>query len=223
MIDKDTLINKLIQFELIVLDQRNRIVQMRYQIDSGSVEDAIPAAREFGKANEEIYLRLKSLIYTMQGKRAANMAEEIGTTESFPSSLMEIRPGIWKFTLPPFFSVSAKKKLYNEGKHMYYLVLNLQMQYEKNSGRIETLKRPLVLFRHHICTDVQLPFDYDNIDSKRAIDAMQGYFIGDDNALSLTAVHEAVEDPERSYCEIYVLDMAKNGGYLNAEIARKLN
>lgn len=218
--NKDALIKQLIKYEMDVVDQENRIIQLRYLIDTESDAGAALAAREFAKANEEIYLRLKSLIYNIQGKPFENMAEEIGTTDSFPSCLNEMRNGVWRFTLPPFYSVSAKKKLYNEGKHMYYLVLNLLMDYEKKHGKIRKLEKPLFIFRHHICTDLQQPFDYDNIDSKRAIDAMQGYFVSDDNVLRLTVMHEAKEDPERSFCEIYAVDQAVIGSVYSPEFSR---
>lgn len=221
--EKDTMIKALIQYEMDVLDQRDRIVKMRYQVDKGNLEAAVRAAREFAMSNEEIYLKLKSLIYLMQDKRPDNMAERIGTTESFPSELRMLSPGVWKFTLPPLFSVSAKRKIYSEGKHIYYLVLNLLMQYENKGERIPQIDHPLVLFRHHICTDTAMPFDYDNIDSKRAIDAMQGYFFDNDSALDFDLHHTAVADPEESYCEIYVIDQGETGPVINPKIEERLN
>ena len=212
MIDRNKLRNALTYYEMLVLDQRNRISQLRYQIEKERDEDAEDSVRQFGKHNEELYLKLKEMCYEVQGIKSDNMYEAIGTTDSFPSTLEEIEPGIWKFHLPPFFSVSAKKKVYNEGKHMYYLVMNLLAAYERINGRIDVMDRPIVIFRHHIFSESKNIFDYDNIDSKRAIDAMQGYFLKDDNAIYLTTIHEALADPEESYCDIYVLDQKENPG-----------
>lgn len=222
-VNKEALIGALLGCEMDLYDQQSRLVDMRYHIDTERDEDLAKIAREFSKFNEEMYLRLKIISYLIQGKRPCNMAEEIGTTESFPSRLENLEKGIWKFTLPPFYSVSPKNRLYNEGKHMYYLVLNLLMQYEKTHKKIRTMGRPGIIFRHHICTDIRQPFDHDNIDAKRAIDAMQGYFFQDDNALELVWHSEAIEDSEMSLCEIYVVDMDVTGPVLSEKITKKIN
>lgn len=213
----------LMSYEMDLLDWQNNLIEMRYQLDTGREEEAVRAAREFSKFNEEIYLKLKSLSYIIQGKRPENMAEEIGTTDSFPSELQCIAKGVWKFTLPPFYSVSAKNRIYNEGKHIYYLVLNLLMQYESSHKKIKKMGSPAIIFRHHICTKIQLPFDHDNIDAKRAIDAMQGYFFEDDNSLKLVWHSESVEDESTSYCEIFVVDQDIIGPVLSEKLAKIIN
>ena len=201
---KDDMRNALINYEMLVVDQRNRIINTRVMIDRES--DPTDLIRQFAKTNEEIYLKLKSLIYEIQPEPTTSVVEELGTTESFPSTLEQVTPDMWRFHLPPFYSVSAKKRLYNEGRHMYYLVQNLIRQFESKSGRVDVMKRPLVVFEHHICTRSDNVFDYDNIDAKRATDAMQGYFLRDDNGLYLTIMHEMREDARESFCDIYVIE-----------------
>lgn len=200
----------LVRYELQVVDQRSRIINLRMQLNSDNIEAATENVKEFCKANEEIYLKLKMLMYEIQEKQADNIIEQLGTTDSFPASLEEIEPYIWKFHLPPFYSVSAKKKLYNEGKHIYYLVMNLMMRYEIDNKKIQKMEKPLVIFDHHICSKTDNYFDYDNIDSKRATDAMQGFFLKGDDASYLTVMHRATKDPEQSYCDIYLSDLKSN-------------
>ena len=217
--DKNMLRNLLIHYEMLVVDQRNRIINLRLQTESENSGRAVEIVKDFCKVNEEIYLKLKSLMYEVQDEKPVNMIAELGTTEAFPSSLTETEKGVWKFHLPPFYSVSAKRKLYNEGKHVYYLVMNLLDRYERENRKIQKLNKPVVIFRHHIASDSPNIFDFDNIDSKRAIDAMQGYFLKDDNAQYLTVIHESVHDEHESFCDIYVLDKAGQDGLFSKKIA----
>lgn len=195
------------KYEKIAAEQLDRVRLLKMlaagELDPGNVVEKIT------RENEELYLGMKSICYEMQSKEADNPIEEMGTTDSFDSSLNKICPGVWKFTLPPFYSISVKKRFSNEGRHIYYLMLNLLQNYEIESEKIEIMLRPVVCFRHHICTEKDRIFDFDNIDSKRAVDALQGFFLKGDDALYLTTVHEAVKDPDRSYCEIFVFDRAK--------------
>lgn len=203
---KDEMRNALINYEMLVVDQRNRIINTRVMLDREV--DPTDTIRQFAKSNEEIYLKLKSLIHEIQagGESTRSITEDLGTTESFPATFEKLGEGIWKFHLPPFFSVSAKKRLYNEGRHIYYLIQNLLKQHEAESGRLKLLEKPLVAFRHHICADVDNVFDYDNIDAKRATDAMQEFLLKDDNGMYLTVAHDMIYNEDISFCDIYVIE-----------------
>ena len=217
MRDNDSRIRDLIDYQMLVKDQEKRIVRLATALYIGNEEEQERLINTFAIENEEIYLKLKRLIYDIQGKEIGNIHERIGTTDSFPSSLEKSEEGVWKFHLPPFYSVqSSDRGVSNAGKHIFYLMLNLEIGYEEENGRIEKIEKPLVVFEHHICSDVQRVFDFDNIDSKRALDAMQCFFLDDDNALSLVTMNVATADPSESYCDIYIADRS------NPEIYKKL-
>ena len=220
MTKKEAILKTLTDYEMSLKTQQEKIFDIRFQINFD--QDPENAILQFLRTNEELYLKQKKISYDILGWNLNNPIEEYGTTDSFSSDLSEISPDVWRFTLPPFYSIQNKKRFSNEGKHIYYLVTNLEEQYEREHGSIDKMERPLVYFRHHICTETDRIFDYDNVDSRRAIDAMQGYFLKGDDAIYLTTVHDAVKDAERSYCEITVLDRAKNqfdfGGIIAAEI-----
>lgn len=204
---KNDIIKALIEYEGIAAELQRNISMTRLQVNSDI--DAEDTMLHFARTNEDLYLKMKKFTYDVLGRNSDNIMEEFGTTDSFPSTLEEIQDGVWKFTLPPFFSIQNKKRFSNEGRHMYYLVMNLENEYEKTHQRIEKMAKPVVIFRHHICTEKDYIFDYDNVDSKRAIDAMQGFFLERDDALYLTTVHSALKDTQKSYCEIFVFDSAK--------------
>ena len=207
MTDNEKTIRTLIDYQNLVDEQRGRIKDLAYLLYTGQEEEVRKTANKFAIDNEEIYLDLKRLIYDLQGIRIDNRFDAVGTTDSFPAALEENEAGIWRFHLPPFFSVqSSERGASNAGKHIYYLMLKLQEEYEASTKKIERIKMPIIIFEHHICSDFQKVFDFDNIDSKRALDAMQGVFIDDDNALSLVTVNMAVKDPKESYCDIYIAD-----------------
>lgn len=218
MSDRDALIHRLLDYQKLVKAQEKKIQSLAYALyTEQSDQEVRKIAVDFARENEEIYLKLKRLIYdtrSLRGVQQGNRHEMIGTTDSFDSSLTCESPGVWKFHLPPFFSVqSSERGPSNAGKHVFYLVMNLLSGYELENNRIGKIEKPLIIFEHHICTDTQKPFDFDNIDSKRALDAMQGYFIDDDNALSLTVVNLAVKDEKESFCDIYIGDAADKGIY----------
>jgi len=202
----DAMIHALVDYQMLVKDQEKRILSLAESLYFEQESEAMKTVNAFAVENEEIYLKLKRLIYDIQLRQEGNWHEDIGSTDSFPSTLTEIDDKTWRFTLPPFYSVNIKDRSGNAGKHMFYLIRNLIADYEINRKKIEVLDNPVVLFRHHICTDIQKPFDFDNIDSKRALDALQGVFLSDDNALSMTLLHEAIEDPDDSFCELYVIE-----------------
>lgn len=206
MNERDYMIRTLLDYQTVVKDQERRISEIAQMLFFG---EELPENEviQFAIDNEDTYLKLKRLVYDIQGRQDGNRHEMIGSTDSFPSSLDELSPGLYRFHLPPFFSVQSSKRGYgNAGKHIFYLVLNLAQDYEATGGKIIKPENPLVVFEHHICTDRQKIFDFDNIDSKRALDAMQGFFIEDDNALSLMQLNIAVSDPEESWCDIYIGD-----------------
>ena len=218
MNDEKTIL-KLAKYEKIAQNQLGRIRQLKIMLEEGI--DARSEIENISRENEELFLGMKSISYEIRGDDPDSQIEEFGTTETFPSSLERIAPGIWKFTLPTFVSNPAKKRFANEGKHMFFVVLNLLREYEINNGRISYMKKPVLCFRHHICTETDRIFDFDNIDSKRAIDAMQGYFLKGDDALYLTIIQEAEKDPGKSFCEIFVFDRAETSFDFNRIIIKK--
>lgn len=208
MRDRDNLIHMLLDYQMQVKDQEKRIMHLANAIYLSQDEEMVEKlVREFAVENEDIYLRLKRFVYDIRMNDSGNTHEMFGTTDSFPAALEKVGAGLWKFHLPPFYSVNiGDRGPSGAGKHMFYLVLNLEAEYEAKQEKIEKLKSPLIVFEHHICSNVQRTFDFDNIDSKRALDAIQGYFIDDDNALSVTVVNIAVADPAESYCDMYVAE-----------------
>lgn len=214
MLDKDKVIYALLDYQSLIKKQERRIVDMASLFYTGQEDKAMEELTDFTIENEEVYLKLKQLSYDLQGEQNGNRHEMIGTTDLFPSSLTEVNKGIWKFHLPPFFSVnSSDRGPSNAGKHIFYLVMNLEAEYEEKNKKMAVIEKPIVIFEHHICSDFQKVFDFDNIDSKRALDALQGTFINDDNALSIMTVNMAVKDPEESYCDIYIADRNDPGVY----------
>ena len=207
MIDRDKSIKSLLDYQELVKLQTRKISDLAYALYTEQDESVQALTKTFAIDNEEIYLKLKRLVYDMQDRQIGNTHEMIGTTDFFDASLTELKPGLWKFHLPPFFSIqSSDRGPSNAGKHMFYLVLNLEADYERENGKIQKVEEPLIVFEHHICSSFQKVFDFDNIDSKRALDALQGTFIRDDNALSLITVNMAVKDSDESYCDLYIAD-----------------
>lgn len=204
---REDIIETLDKYEKTAAAQQDKIKQLKLLVKGGL--DTGSTVEKICRDNELLYLHMKSICYQLQGKEPANPVDEFGTTDAFDASIENMGSNAWKLTLPPFYSISAKRRFSNEGKHAYFLILRLLQTYEIENEKIEYMEWPVVFFRHHICTDIDRVFDFDNIDSKRAIDAMQGYFLKGDDALYLTVIHEAVRDEERSYCELFVTDRAK--------------
>ena len=212
---RNEMINTLLDYQMLVKNQESRILKLAQSLYFEQDEMADKLLRAFAIENEEIFLKLKRITYDIQGRTDDNAVDSIGEADFFPASLEQIQEGIWKFHLPPFFSVQASKRGYgNAGKHIFFMVMKLQTNYEAKYGKIPKLTEPIVVFEHHICTDKHNVFDFDNIDSKRALDAIQGFFIDDDNILSLIQINIAKKEPKESFCDIYVAEKS------NAELQK---
>lgn len=200
-VNKDDLIKALTDYEMLVVDQRNRLINIRLRIEKK--EDPKDLVNEFAKENEEIFLKLKALSSEISGERPDDKAHLYGKTDISTATLDEIKPGIWKFLLPPLFSTSSGNVMYNEGAFTYYLVCRL---IEDFNEPISAIKKPLIVFRHHIQTGKNLTFFYDSIDIKRAIDAMKETILREANTGAFTVMHDTIEGSEEPYCEVFVTE-----------------
>jgi len=169
-------------------------------------------ALEALRLGERQYLKLKENAAVIMGQEERSPYEIYGTTTDFPASIEKIREDRWKIHLPIFSPVSATRRVSGDGRYMYYLVFNLLNEYQKENRNTENelhiLEDPLVIFKYHIRPERNLVFDFDNIDSKPALDAMQGFFFTDDSALSITTIHNAVRS-ESSFTDIFVMEKPK--------------
>jgi len=131
--------------------------------------------------------------------------ELYGASDYFPASL-SYKNNMYVFTLPPMVSVKRDNRHNPNGKYIKYLTLSLL---EETDIPIRTLKKPVIMFEHHICVngENELPYvaDADNIDAKSCQDALQKFLFNDDNLLSLTTVHRGVKD-DRAFTKVMVMD-----------------
>jgi len=165
---------------------------------------------------EKEYLRLKENAAIIADKQDKTPFEIYGTSYDFEATIEYMGNSQWKLHLPIFSPISVSRKKPGDGKYIYYLVYNLLDKYwneHKKDGTAPTiLKDPVVVYEYHIKPHRNFVFDYDNVDSKSALDAMQGFFLTDDSAFSLTVIQSAVKD-EESYTDIYILE--KPEGFLH--------
>ena len=95
------------------------------------------------------------------------------------------------------------KRRSSDGKLIKSLVRTLMM---KHSDLIEKVEDPVIIFEYHIDTQDNLLayMDADNWSVKLVTDEFQGFFIGDDNALSLTTMHIGVPD-KSSFSKVNII------------------
>lgn len=76
----------------------------------------------------------------------------------------------------------------------------------RHSDIIERVDKPVIIFEYHINPedDILKYTDPDNWNVKFVTDELQGFFIGDDNALNLTTMHIGVPD-EKTYSKINII------------------
>ena len=167
------------------------------------------------RLGEKQFIKLKENAALILDQRDLSPYEIYGTTTDFPAGIEKIDSDRWKIHLPIFSPTSATRRKSGDGRYMYYLVSNLLREYQKrNRGsgeQIKLLKQPLVIFKYHIRPERKLVFDFDNVDSKSALDAMQGYFFTDDSAFSITTIQKSIRS-EDSYTDIFVME--KPEGFL---------
>lgn len=175
------------------------------------------------RQSELSYLRLKEITQKVSGVTPPSLSKKYGVITEFDSYIRKIGEDKWKMHLPPFAPISVRNRKGGEGKLTFYHVMSLLEDYRlKHPGDIQKIENPTVIFEYHMpyADDANSVFDFDNIDSKRTIDAMQGYFFDDDNAFSLNVIHTAKEDSE-AYTDIYILPyfMQKIEGILEEELS----
>lgn len=158
---------------------------------------------------EKQFIRLKENAALILDQRDSSPYEIYGTTSDFPADVSKIGEDKWRLHLPIFSPASATRRKSGEGRYIYYLVSNLLSEYQKEhketDERIKILKQPLVIFKYHILPERKLVFDFDNVDSKSALDAMQGFFFTDDSALSITTIQSCTKS-EESFTDIFVME-----------------
>lgn len=190
------------------------VAQMLYTSDDNS-QLAETLATEAVRLGEKQFIKLKENAALILDQRDLSPYEIHGTTTEFPASVEKIDSERWKIHLPIFSPVSATRRKSGDGRYMYYLVANLLNEYQKENkntdDQIKLLKQPLVIFKYHIRPERNLVFDFDNVDSKSALDAMQGFFFTDDSAFSITTIQKSIRADE-SFTDIFVME--KPDGFL---------
>lgn len=109
--------------------------------------------------------------------------------------------------LPPMIGKKQSERHAVDGRYMYYLTLKSLKDYEKKNSPIRVMKHPVLIFLHRIDGNNKLAqtIDADNVDEKLVTDAMFGYFLSDDNLLSLWTMHIGIEDKKPS-CDIFIME-----------------
>lgn len=130
-----------------------------------------------------------------------------GAPINFPATITKLEVGHYKFTLPPLFSKRTHEKTFRDGKAIQYLVAYLLQEYENRNGIIRKMKRPMVIFIHHVkdWSGKKWVPDADNLDAKSIVDALQGYFYANDSVLDITLIHTGKLD-EKSFTELHLID-----------------
>ena len=210
MKDKAALLETAESYENMLSRQKDLLRNLTLKILVESYDSAEETLEELSRLNEAHYLRLKSIIYDLRcqsGNAAADYdcIERLGKQALFPAYL-KYESGIWKFHLPPMPSVKKVKRTASEGQAVFYSVMYLLEEYEREHHmRLSCLEEPVLYIRHNIRKDETEVFDADNVDTKRAIDAMQGYLLSDDNALYLTTITDGALADEDS-CDMYLFE-----------------
>lgn len=211
---KERIIEQLVDQERnlkILADKLSDVARLIYTSEDGS-KIAQNMAIEALRIGEKQFLKLKESAAVIMDMTGNSPYEIYGTTADFPAEISKIGDDKWKIHLPIFSPISASRKNSGDGRYMYYLVFNLlneyQKKYKNTDAELRILEEPLVIYRYHILPERNLVFDFDNVDSKSSLDAMQGFFFTDDNAFSLTTIQNAVRSKE-SYTDIYVMEKPK--------------
>ena len=207
-----------------ILDQRQEFKELADKLSDIALMISAGGARQAALENlshdalrmcEKQYLRLKETACELADGQDKTPFEIYGTATDFQVSIDRVGEKSWRLHLPVFSPISPSRKKAGDGKYMYYLVYNLLVKYWKehrdDGGLPSPLKDPVVIYEYHIRPDRNLVFDFDNVDSKSVLDAMQGFFITDDSAFSITTIQTAVKD-ENSFTDIFVLE--KPAGFL---------
>ena len=159
---------------------------------------------EFTARSEKLFLRAKALTNFAEGKEVLlpGKAAKIFSSETY--ELSKTADG-YVLMLPPMVSQYKINRRMQEGKAIYFLVLDLVRRFEKEHGRVTCFDRAEISFIHFI--DINLPEvsvpDPDNIDIKKVIDALQGSVISEDNLLHLELEHRAYLSSQ-PHTEVYV-------------------
>ena len=176
---------------------------------------------DFTARSEKLFLRAKALTNFATSREETQLTgKEIRIFSSDTYELKCAQDG-YVLILPPMVSQYKLNRRMQEGKTIYFLVLDLIKRYEKEQGKISRFDRAGISFIHFI--DIDLPEvsvpDPDNIDIKKVIDALQGSVIAEDNLLHLELEHRAYLSSQ-PHTEVYVKRLEnieqKNGVFTEA-------
>ncbi len=164
---------------------------------------------DFTARSEKLFLRSKALTNFAAAGEEILPGKEVRIFSGDIYELRKIKDG-YVLMLPPMVSQYKLNRRMQEGKAIYFLVLDLIKHYEKEHGKIARLDRAEISFIHFI--DMNLPEisvpDPDNIDIKKVIDALQGSVISEDNLLHIELIHRAHLSTE-PHTEVYVKRLGK--------------
>lgn len=127
----------------------------------------------------------------------------VGSVETMKTYIEKNDAGIWKLHLPPMPSIKVRHNG-TSGQYMHNVITNLI----NSTSDLEIVDNPVVCFIHHISKNRPSTkyFDADNLDSKKALDGLQGKLIGNDNLLSIRTYQQGVISDEE-FCDLYVMPM----------------
>ena len=161
-------------------------------------------------ANNRNYLFTKEVAAFLKdgvrrGTPEYDAVDILGNPGDFPASLSRSEDGIYCFHLPQLESKKTTDTGAGDKNPMRYLVLYLIREYEKENHVITPFKKPLLVFEHIFDKDKSLRHvpDFDNMDTKAVIDALEYYMIENDSALDITLVHIGKIGDE-TYTNLYV-------------------
>ena len=171
----------------------------------------------FLHANEKNFYNAKPLVsYKKIFQPSAEIAKEdnyyeiYGKSDAFDLSLKKVSDGHYKFTLPPMVNKKTTEKKVKEGISLNAAVLHLIRSFDIESGDVRMLTRPIAIFVHYFDrtkSEVLIP-DGDNLDVKVVLDALQGFFISDDN-LSRLSLLQCGQFAETEYTVLHLMEHEK--------------
>lgn len=168
---------------------------------------AVQQTAEFSSVSERTYIDGKEISLLASGYRKDEVPNYsyAGTTVLDEAGIEKKSYG-WVITTPPLYNKKSSERMPSDGKYIHYLILKQLENFEKKNGFMEEIINPVVVFEHHIeLNNLSKLFDADNIDTKAALDAINGFLFCDDNIINLSTIHTGVKD-HKSYCKIHVFE-----------------
>lgn len=172
--------------------------------------------------NEKNFLDAKPLCYygrkviTQDTTSSESYFEIYGRSDYFPSKLEKLDHQHYCFTLPPMSSKYNSEKNAIDGKRMQYMLTYLMQEYEKEN-KIEMLHKPIAIFEHYVDTSAGVKWvpDADNLDTKVALDSVQGFIIADDSLLNI-ALLQLGHDAKKSYTKLHFMELDMLSSWLES-------